>query len=259
MGQSLFNVGRKLTPEEWGELKAWRAANPELRWKRGELRADGKVFHQYDKRSTSSGEAWVTAEQHARYTSRGSARAKERYREDPAMISARTMKYYWDNRDACRARQLIYRRENPEKIASGAKEWIAQPENRKSRREYMRKYMAERPQRDPRFAAILRLRARHRGLACSDRAQDKEAAAYIAWQLARLGLGPEDLRLVQVDHVVPVSIAAGDPAAEAHVMRWENLVVVPSDFNLAKRGSLPSYGYLRYRDALVEEYLKVLT
>jgi 5-methylcytosine-specific restriction endonuclease McrA len=111
---------------------------------------------------------------------------------------------------------------------------------------------------DPKYAALLRLRSRHRSLLSSKRESDRGAAEYIQWQLARLGLLAGDLGEVHIDHVVPISLAASDPSLEGHVLRWENLVVTPASFNLSKGDALPSYGYLRYRDALVEEYLKVL-
>ena len=240
MGQSLFNVGRKLTPEEWGELKAWRAANPELRWKRGDTREDGLVYWdggaQY-----ANGERWVSQSKLDSY--RSSVRAGEgaRYKADPAPHRAKRLRMLAKHRATEVARNRAWRNG---KGRDKYQAWVR--ENYKKLR------------RDPDHVRLSRLRSREKlaGLK-TNRAASQEAVQFLAWQAARLGWAEEACPF-HIDHVVPLCAAYGVPELEHQVTHWTNLVLAPPSWNSAKGGKYPSYGYLRYRDALVEEYLKVL-
>lgn len=57
--KSFFNVGRKLTNEEWGQLKEWRKNNPDLSWRRWDHRENNEkiVFASYH-RNRINGEHW---------------------------------------------------------------------------------------------------------------------------------------------------------------------------------------------------------
>lgn len=58
--RSYFNVGRKLTDEEYAELRNWVKQNPTKRWKLRDVNpVTKKIFWSYDKRS-KNGEQWTT-------------------------------------------------------------------------------------------------------------------------------------------------------------------------------------------------------
>jgi len=80
MGQSLFNVGRKLTPEEWGELKAWRVANPAMKRVPGEAHESlERVFWRYNPRA-KDGEHWCSKEQYSLWEEKHRERSRDSYR-----------------------------------------------------------------------------------------------------------------------------------------------------------------------------------
>lgn len=240
MGQSLFNVGRKLTPKEWGELKAWRAANPDLRWRRGDVRADGLVYWdggaQYP-----NGERWVTKSKLESFKSCVRDNERSRYRADPEPHKAKRLRMLAKHRPAEVARNRAWRN------GSGKdkyRAWVRQ--NYKKLR------------LDPDHVRLARLRSREKlaGFKTA-RSDSREAIRFLSWQAERLGWPGEDCPF-HIDHVVPLCVAYGRPELEPQVTHWSNLVLAPPSWNSAKGGRMPSFGYLRYRDALVEEYLKVL-
>lgn len=240
MGQSLFNVGRKLTPEEWGELKAWRAANPELRWKRGDVRADGLVYWDGGAQYTN-GERWVEDRRAEAYASSARQCERARYAADPEPAKSKRRRLAKKHRAVESARHKAWR-------------------NGTGREKYQAWVRAnyDKLRADPTHVQLTRLRSREKlsGLRTS-RAASQAAVQFLLWQARRLGWSEGEIPF-HIDHVVPIAVAKGRPDLEDHVTHWSNLVLVPPAWNSAKRDALPSYGYLRYRDSLVEEYLKAL-
>jgi len=234
MGRSLFNVGRKLTPTEWGELKAWRAANPELRWKQGDTRDDGLRFWQYAK-DRSNGEKWVSPEKfEARRAVARSANAAWRRahpEESRNRSTETTKKWRTENPELARKRAREYqqkvRAQNPEQARAATREWrMKNPEKaRESRkktrarsRDKIREYERNITKTNPLAAMARRARCRTSG-AFRDLGYKKtsktadilgcswgELVIHIESRFAA-GMTWENRRLWHLDHVVPLASA----------------------------------------------------
>lgn len=179
MKQSLFNVGRMLTPEEWGGLKAWRAANPEQRWKQGEAREDGLRFWQYAKNSRD-GEKWVTADVfEAKRAATYEANAKWRL-ANPEKASDRSTravkKWRAENPELARATAREYQRkkraQNPGRAREWAREWAkknpdkvreSRKKTRAKTRDKAREYERNITKTNPLAALARRVRCRTAG------------------------------------------------------------------------------------------------
>lgn len=142
MKRSLYNVGRKLTIDEWLYLKKWKAENPDLAWKCGDKREDGKVFRVYS-RTHSNGERWITVEQFekeraknilicksARSRDRESYNAKNRQRyqqlseEKRKQRTKKTVEWQRLNPEKVKARTIRYRVRNPDKLAETYRAYV---------------------------------------------------------------------------------------------------------------------------------------
>lgn len=234
MGQSLFNVNRKLTPEEWGELKSWRAANPELRWRQGDTREDGFRFWQYAENGRN-GEKWVSAQkfeacrERARVANTFWRRANPEEARDRSTQSVK--KWRTENPELARRRAAEYQREirarDPERAREATRQWArANPEKiremrkqtRAKSRNKIREYERAITKNNPLAALARRIRCRTAGafrdmgykktsrtaeiLGCSwdDLVQHIESRFSV-------GMSWENRRLWHIDHATPLASA----------------------------------------------------
>lgn len=120
-------IDRQLSLDEWEALKAWRASNPDLRYRFGQVRADGKVFLAYG-RKARSGERWGTKEQEEKVRQRTRERnlkqwssadfrreenkkKRERYATDPDWAdSQRKIKSEWAKRNGAKILSKVMKR-----------------------------------------------------------------------------------------------------------------------------------------------------
>jgi hypothetical protein len=262
MKSSYFTVGRKLTPEEWGELKSWRAANPDLRWKKGEARADGLVFYRYGARH-HNGEQWATAKSFATQEAAERARKQKWGGENAAHAKAKAAAWYAANSEAAKQRAKEWVAANPEraktraaayyeanasKIKAASAAW--QSANRDRVRIRRRRYKQDRCQKDPVFDLECRLRRRtHR--AFSDQKYRKTSPTSrmlgCSWEEARAhiealfvdGMSWDNRSRWHIDHSMPLASAKTEEELVA-LCHYTNLQPLWAEDNHAKGCKLPA-------------------
>lgn len=256
MGQSLFNVGRKLTPTEWGELKAWRVANPGLKRRSGEInQATGLWFRGYA-RNCKNGESWVLEEKYQAFLEGASARALAHYHRDPKKaaetLRARRLKDPDQARSRARAYYakscLRYRAKRQQRYAASRGEIAIhnqQPHVKERRSRRIRQRYAD----DALFAVAQRCRSRVAGafrsggfkkgsktgdaLGCSW----EELQAYIESKFAP-GMSWGNRRLWHIDHVVPLASAKTEEEL-LDLCRYTNLQPLWAADNFKKSDKMP--------------------
>lgn len=263
MGQSLFNVGRKLTPEEWGELKAWRAANPELRWRQGSAREDGFRFWQYAK-DRCNGEKWVAAEKFeaARARCGDASLAWRRANPEKARSTQSVKKWRSENPELARAKAREYQRKarakNPERAREATREWAKKnPEKvRESRkrtreraRDKIRAYERNITRTNPLAAMARRIRCRtsgaFRGMGYRKSSRTAEILGCGWDELVRHiesrfsdGMSWKNRRLWHLDHVIPLASARTEEELVA-LCHYTNLQPLWAEDNFKKSDKLP--------------------
>jgi hypothetical protein len=262
MKSSYFTVGRKLTPEEWGELKSWRAANPDLRWRKGEAREDGFLFWQYTS-DRPNGERWYAPDKFEdrvllsrkvgkAYSNRNPEVIKRRrraaYMKDPAKIKAVTKAWAKANPDKARGYQTKWRQENPEKTAETYRRW--KERNLERYRKYQREYSVSRRKRDPLFVLAGRARSRaSKAIRLAGFSKKTTTDEILGCSWAQLkehieaqfspGMSWSNRHLWHIDHIIPIASAATEDDLIA-VCHYTNLQPLWAAENLRKSDKLPA-------------------
>lgn len=265
MGQSLFNVGRMLTPEEWGELKAWRAANPELRWRQGNAREDGFRFWQYA-RNHRNGEQWVTQEKFEAARARARAADANWRSANPEVARARATqsvkKWRAANPERAKAKAAEYQRKaraaNPEKSREDARKWAkenpdkireSKKKTRRETRDKIREYERSITETNPLAAMARRVRCRTAG-AFRDLGYKKtsktaeilgcswdELVRHIESRFAA-GMSWGNRRLWHLDHIIPLASAKTEEEL-LDLCRYTNLQPLWAADNFKKSNKMP--------------------
>ena len=215
------------------------------RWKRGDVREDGKVFWQYNPHYRD-GERWLTPEKFAAYREK-----------NKAYFAVRNAAYQAANREAIRARKAAYRAENREKEATrNAAYYAANREAIRARRAAYRKanrevirarkaaYKTARYNRDPLFALKHRLSARTRLAFArieSFKPASTESLLNCVWGYAKAYIEKQFTADMawgnrgewHIDHIIPLA-SAYDAYTTAMLCDIHNLRPMPGPENLSK-------------------------
>ena len=207
----------------------------EKKFKRGDVREDGKIFWRY---LAGEKQNWVTPVQYSE-NQRNSYRAgKLRLEKDRERINA-------------------LRRDQTKRMS---------PERRGRYNGYCREVYYPRRKKDPRYLVVSRLRAslkatlRERGhCKRTGRARDKKAVEWLLWLAQHTGIDPKDGRANHIDHLVPLSHL--DLSSE-EMQSWANSPYnvrwMPGRENLAKADRLPTAIECCQHDQLLAEYYATL-
>lgn len=212
------------------------------RFKRGDVREDGKVFWRYEKKFLN-GECWVTSEQFSSYSSSALERSrrhrsrnpnsdqeyylrnklsllqaqKEYVRKNHAKVAFRRREHYKRNREAVLYKCRIYREKYPDKSRAATKQWLD------ARPGIVNAYSASRRARVKRASAHL--------------SSDSEALIRCLYQQSRRVSGCLGIPF-HVDHRLPLK--PRDPLS-AGLHEPSNLQILPAKINLRKSNKLDFY------------------
>ena len=170
------------------------------RFKRGDVREDGRVFWQYNPRSPD-GEYWL---------------AREKFEARLQDVRAHYAEYCLENRERIRKREAEYRLENRERIRKRMAEYRTRPEVKALRSAYERARL--RRKQDPLFAMKRRLRRRtHHAFARIGKSKPTESEELLgcSWEKAKAhiekqfapGMSWENRSEWHIDHVIPLASA----------------------------------------------------
>lgn len=248
MGQSLFNVGRALTDQEWSELRSWKTTAGPDKLRRGEARDDGKVFMYYS-RTAKNGERWVDPRV-LDETSRQRKKARAE-RLDSARRECR--EYYARNAEQLKAQKRVRYAEDPAPFKKSSYEWRAKNAGHVAsyRRAHYAKTKEEafaramrRYREDPVFRTSVRCRNRVRAAIRAQGFTKRSATADLVgcgWEeLARHiesrflpGMGWGNSDQWHIDHCVPLASANSEEEIYA-LCHFSNLQPLWAEDNLRK-------------------------
>jgi hypothetical protein len=266
MKSSYFAVDRKLTPEEWGELKSWRTTNPDLRWKQGDVREDGLRFWQYAQ-NRRDGEMWVSAEQfdQKRAEIRSINTAWRSRNPDKARETSTRSAKKWraSNHELAKERARAYikkaRTENPERDREAARRWrernpdkvrASRKRTRENNRKSSRRYERERMKNNPLAAIAKRARVRTAGAIRDAGYRKMSRTADIlgcCWETLMFhleskfvdGMSWDNRSRWHIDHIMPLASAKTEEELVA-LCHYTNLQPLWAAENLRKSDKLPA-------------------
>jgi hypothetical protein len=104
---------------------------PALKYNRGDIREDGKVFYKYQT-GCKNGERWITQEQFDKYKKQANEYGIAKYHENTDEWKARNKKWRDSNQEYNRQRVKDWRESNLERSKETCKRWgIENPEKKK--------------------------------------------------------------------------------------------------------------------------------
>lgn len=102
-----------------------------IKYKRGFIREDGKVFYKYQK-GCKNGERWITQEQFEKYKNQANEYGTAKYHENTEEWKARNKKWRNCNQEYNKQRAMDWRLNNLERAKENSKKWaLENPEKRK--------------------------------------------------------------------------------------------------------------------------------
>lgn len=227
MKRSLFAVNRKLTNDEWELLKKWKAENPDLAWKCGDSREDGKIFRVYS-RTHSNGERWISVEQFEKERQINIRVCKLAREKDRTSYNEKSKQRYANLSDSQKKNRFNssaeWRRSNPSKVKEIVQRYKAKnPERLKQiYRSYIKRNIA---------AVSLKHANRRLKIKQSNRLSGEEKRKIEAIYKWRDILNTKHGKAIfHVDHIIPIS-RGGEHRAD-------NLRVTTAQYNWVKNNKI---------------------
>jgi len=261
-----------------------RSSSPKLspivkiknKWKHGDVRPDGRIFKQYQKRKRADGseyfyEVWMKSGQWAAYRGAQKELSKQHYAKNRKSILERQKEYHRVHRAAILEKQKAYSAttksaarirsrkhydENKPDILEKQKKWYQQ--NRHLVRETKRSYVRKRRSNDPQFALISQIRNRInsalRRKSASKKDQTKrlvgcdlkQLQAHIQAQFSK-GMDWKNERATwHLDHIIPLAAFNLTVPEELRIAcNYRNLRPLFKQANIRKGTSMPSIAEMK--------------
>ena len=267
-----------------GKLRGQEPVRTQRQWKQGDVRADGKVFKQYQKRKRADGseylyESWMTRKKWVAYKRDMAEHSRRYYEKNRKTILERQKRYHRNNRDAILEKQREYTKKNKAstkvrqkrhyeehklEILEKGKKYAKQ--NRQLVRKRKRQYVRRRRANDPLFVLVGRIRCRVntaltrvRGnkdsgteelLGCSF----EQLQAHIEAQFTEGMNWDEGRQTWHLDHIAPLAAFDLKNPTELRVAcNYRNLRPLPVSQNMRKGGKMPTAAELKPLRPLLRE------